>query len=311
MKIKTIKSTITKKLNDWLSSIADEKLRKDVRENLILTGGAIAAMLSQLQPNDYDLYIQDMDVCLRLAKYYASPHSIQVLDGRKREEYIEQRIKEAGKNDYYVEEIDNLSNLMVRVLDTDQVKLWIDGGGQAVNKDNDSLADYQPVFFSPNAITLKGGIQIITRFTGSPEQIHSNYDYVHATNYFTFKDGLVLNIDALTSIMTKELRYIGSKYPLTSVIRMKKFIARGYTINAGEILKMLYQVSRLDLNDMAVLHDQLIGIDIAYFSTLLNILGGKSKEGFTYQYLAAIIDRVFESSEPETFNQQNEDNNDT
>jgi hypothetical protein len=72
-------------------------------------------------------------------------------------------------------------------------------------------------------------------------------DFVHATNYFTFEEGLVTNVAALESILTKSLRYQGSLYPLTSVIRMKKFIQRGWTVNAGEILKMLFQVSELDL----------------------------------------------------------------
>jgi hypothetical protein len=30
---------------------------------------------------------------------------------------------------------------------------------------------------------------------------------------------------------------------------MKKFIQRGWTVNAGEILKMLFQVSELDLKN--------------------------------------------------------------
>jgi hypothetical protein len=93
---------------------------------------------------------------------------------------------------------------------------------------------------------------------------------VHAT-YFTFEEGLVTNVAALESILTKSLRYQGS-YPLTSVIRMKKFIQRGWTVNAGEILKMLFQVSELDLKNIEVLEEQLIGVDVAYFSLLITVL---------------------------------------
>jgi hypothetical protein len=95
---------------------------------------------------------------------------------------------------------------------------------------------------------------------------------VHATNYFTFEEGLVTNVAALESILTKSLRYQGSLYPLTSVIRMKKFIQRGWTVNAGEILKMLFQVSELDLKNIEVLEEQLIGVDVAYFSLLITVL---------------------------------------
>jgi hypothetical protein len=68
---------------------------------------------------------------------------------------------------------------------------------------------------------------------------------VHATNYFTFEEGLVTNVAALESILTKSLRY-QDPYILLPVIRMKKFIQRGWT-KTGEILKMLFQVSELDL----------------------------------------------------------------
>jgi hypothetical protein len=87
-------------------------------------------------------------------------------------------------------------------------------------------------------------LQIVLRFSGNVTQIHKTFDFVHATNYFTFEEGLVTNVAALESILTK---IPGIPYPLTSVIRMKKFIQRGWTVNAGEILKMLFQVSELDL----------------------------------------------------------------
>jgi hypothetical protein len=90
---------------------------------------------------------------------------------------------------------------------------------------------YQVAFFSQNAISLTEDLQIVLRFSGNVTQIHKTFDFVHATNYFTFEEGLVTNVAALESILTKSLRYQGS-YPLTSVIRMKKFIQRGWTVNA-------------------------------------------------------------------------------
>jgi hypothetical protein len=57
----------------------------------------------------------------------------------------------------------------------------------------------------------------------------------------------VLRAEALESILTKELRYVGSRYPLCSVIRTRKFLARGWTINAGQYVKMCFQISQLDL----------------------------------------------------------------
>lgn len=66
------------------------------------------------------------------------------------------------------------------------------------------------------------------------------------------------------------------------------------------MLKMMFQVSELDLKDIDVLEEQLIGVDVAYFSTLVDILRGVDIESITAQYLCTIIDRVFnEAEDPE------------
>src|SRR3546814_13834921 len=78
---------------------------------------------------------------------------------------------------------------------------------------------------STNAITLSDKIQIVLRFYGEADAIHENYDFVHCTNYWTSKDAnLTLRQPALESLLCKELRYVGSNYPVCSVIRLSKFI---------------------------------------------------------------------------------------
>src|SRR3546814_2766082 len=47
---------------------------------------------------------------------------------------------------------------------------------------------------------------------------------------------------ALDGLLRKELRYVGSKLPVCSLIRLRKFIRRGWVGNAGQILKMTMQV---------------------------------------------------------------------
>lgn len=156
---------------------------------------------------------------------------------------------------------------------------------------------YDPVFVSSNAITLSGGIQVIIRFFGPPAEIHENYDFLHCTNYWLSNRAtgrkLVLTTEAVTCILTKELRYIGSKYPVCSVIRTRKFIARGWTITAGQYLKMLMQVSQLDLCDLETLEDQLIGVDSAYFCSVISALLEKDKDRVDANYLAQLLDRIF------------------
>jgi hypothetical protein len=49
-------------------------------------------------------------------------------------------------------------------------------------------------------------------------------------------------------------------------------LKRGWNISAGEMLKVMFQISELDLKNPDVLEEQLIGVDVAYFSALINIL---------------------------------------
>jgi len=141
---------------------------------------------------------------------------------------------------------------------------------------------------------LSGRIQIINRFYGEPDAIHENYDYVHCTNYWKSWDGkLVLRQAALESLLSRELRYVGSKYPVCSVIRLRKFIKRGWVINAGQILKMMMQITDLDLHDPLILQDQLTGVDSAYFCQLMTALKEKDPARVETEYLVEIIDRMF------------------
>jgi hypothetical protein len=290
MQIKTIRKNIDLKLNDWLSSITNQELVKSLKKNILVSGGAIVSMLQNEKVNDYDVYIKDIDVLKELCKYYALPFAgeIEILDGRLKETYLRGEEWHGDLSEYQ-----SAFKISVTNLKDDQIKLWFTSKTGMLKPEvtNDKL--YQPVFFSPNAISLSNDIQIVIRFHGNNEEVHKTFDFVHATNYFTFEDGLVTNVKALESIITKQLRYNGSLYPITSIIRMKKFLKRGWNCNAGEILKMAFQVSELDLKNPNVLEEQLIGVDIAYFATLIKILRGVPAEKYTSSYLNTIIDRTF------------------
>jgi hypothetical protein len=60
---------------------------------------------------------------------------------------------------------------------------------------------------------------------------------------------------------------------------------------------MAFQISQLDLTDIKVLEDQLVGVDSAYFSMLIDGLKAKQSEdpGFKVEesYILTIIDRIF------------------
>lgn len=288
MQIKTIQTTISKRLTEWLDTITDKELVKKLKKNVLVSGGSITSMLLNEPVNDYDVYINDIDVLKDLVVYYIKPfNGIEILDGRQ--SYTE------------TEQTSGVYGISVSNLKPDQIKLFFNAknGGLKVYEENKipEGLKYTPIYFSPNAISLSDQLQIVIRFHGDNEAIHKTFDFIHATNYFTFEDGLVTNKSALESIITKQLKYQGSLYPLTSIIRMKKFIKRNWNINAGEILKIMFQISELDLKNPNVLEEQLIGVDVAYFAKLIEILRDVKGEKLTSEYLNAIIDKVFNQAE--------------
>lgn len=306
MQFKTIKKTIADKMEDWLASITDESLRKDVKANLLVSGGSICSLILGETVNDYDVYLQDRNVLIKLVEYYVKDiKDVEIWDGNKKDDIIanyRKNFSEADFNDHY-----SMVSCSMRNLQENQVKIWVPDGGMKVHKAIESVKEgeapkkYLVSYLSPNAISLTDDLQIVIRFHGTPVEIHKSFDFIHATNYFTFKDGVVTSIRALQSILSRQLYYQGSLYPLTSVIRAKKFIKRNWNITAGEYLKMIFQCSLLDFTNLDVLEEQLIGIDVAYFSTLVSALRkaqeNNSEFKLSAEYLNEIIDRISQGDE--------------
>lgn len=301
MKTKTINAVICKKFDEWIATIEDEAVRKLVNKNSILTGGAIASMLLRQPVNDFDFYFKDKETTAAIARYYVE----------KFKAHPPKNFKQGQPVTIYVKD------------DDDRVRIFIKSAGVAsdvpdqpayqyfesqppeateeyaskvleVKEDKEEKPDYRPVFLSDNSISLSGDVQMVIRFYGTPEVIHENYDFVHATNYWTSWDRkVVLRPEALECLLTKELRYIGSKYPICSIVRARKFIQREWTINAGQILKICFQINALDLENYEVLREQLTGMDVAYFAQVLNELKSKDASKIDTAYLVEIIDRIF------------------
>lgn len=291
MKSKTIKKVIEQKLKDWSDSVSDPAIKEIIENNVIVTGGCIASMLLKQDVNDFDVYLDSKNAVEKMCQYYKKGFgSLEIVDGAGYED-LQKQLNDSPHHSQF--------NRCVHGIDKDRIKFFIKDTGILkvdVEKEDESANKFLPVFFSANAITLTDQLQIVIRFHGDADKIHENYDFVHATNYYYSGDKkLHINKEALEALLTQELQYIGSKYPLTSIIRTKKFILRGYSISAGTYLKIMYQVSKLDLDDLSVLEDQLAGVDVAYFDMLIEALKGMKDNGqeLNYGYLCTIIDEIF------------------
>lgn len=310
-KRKTIKLIIRNKVNAWLETIDDETLRDACRKEAIVTGGCIASMLSGEEVNDFDIYFRTKDTVKKVADYYVG----KFLEARKARGGIDIPI--------YTEEVTDVAGTQrIRIVvksagvesdeDEKEYQYFENGNdydaGEYISEAFDPLTDiegmvdsekedrpqYSPAFLSSNAISLRGKVQLILRFYGSPDEIHGNYDFAHCMNYWeSGTSSLTLRPEALEALLSRTLVYRGSRYPLCSIIRTRKFIERGWKINAGQYLKMAMQVSDLDMTNHDVLEEQLTGVDVAYFTEVIEKIKDKDPAKVDTAYLTEIIDRMF------------------
>jgi hypothetical protein len=330
MKASTIKTVLRNRIDDWLKTITDETLVADIKKDAIVSGGAIASMLLGETINDYDIYFRTLSTTKAVAEYYVSvfntlnkdkkitmngslptvmEEDIQNIKGET-ERRVVIRIKSAGvasetQGEYKYFEghpeqdtedfFDSLSNTelisSVEIPDNDPI-----GTVEVLVTDlkDKTKPKYRPVFLSDNAITMSDKIQLIIRFYGEPDKILNNYDFAHTMNYYDYaKNELHLEPVALESLLSKALVYKGSLYPIASIFRIRKFIERGWRITAGQLLKIIWQITEIDFNKPGVLREQLIGVDQAYMYQLLEAL--KSKDGkIDSAYIAKLVDEIFE-----------------
>ena len=286
MNSKNIKKSLSAKIEDWLRHVDDAEIEKVIRENAIITGGSIVSLLTGEEVNDYDIYFRAKDACIKVAEYYAN------IFNKKHNKNVEVRVDEEERVSCFIRSAGMAAEENENSI-TDETEPYAESPNI-----NDDKPKYRPVFFSTNAITLSDKIQLVIRFYGSPEDIHRNYDFIHCTCWYSFLDNdLDLPAKALEAIINKELYYMGSKYPLCSIIRTRKFISRGWTINAGQYLKMALQLNEFNLKDLKVFEDQLVGVDSLYFSqAIAQIIEKQEKEPnfkIDNAYLFEVINRIF------------------
>lgn len=319
--ITSIRKNIRNQITSWLRTIKDEKLRQALANGgVMVTGGCITSQLLNEPVNDYDVYLTSPSLAARVAQYY--------IDEFKSKTNCDIHLWAVGSDgDYAVSAPEDVNDrVFIKVSsvgvarvdeteDTPEPEQYADNPEDdgATDQDTGSVAffrygkndikpfQFRPLVLTDNAITLSDNLQIIIRFAGPAAEIHKNFDFIHCTCYYeytAFGNGkLVLPPEAVQSILTRSLVYNGSLFPVASLFRLRKFIRRGWTINAGQVLKIAYQVSKLNLDNIDVLREQLIGVDVTYMNNLIHKLQhnlSEEQEGNLGNYLYQLIDEIFE-----------------
>jgi hypothetical protein len=282
---------LDKEFHKWTKSIEDTKVRDLAEKHAYITGGAIVSLFDNKKPNDLDIYFQNFETARAVTKYYVDRWNAHHDTNQAVVDVVEGESVKVFIRSHGIAEDAALSDL-------ERTRRGLGLPPKDEKKEKDEKP-YKPVFLSANAITLSDGVQIINRFFGSPEEVHKNFDFVHCTNsYYPYKRELKLPSKALESYIYKELKYIGSRYPIASILRTRKFINRGYKINAGQYLKMVFQLQQFDLTNPTVLADQLNGVDLLYMRDIINTIESDQINDpelkIDSHYLVQVVEKIFD-----------------
>jgi hypothetical protein len=94
-----------------------------------------------------------------------------------------------------------------------------------------------------NAINLSDKIQLITKFWGDPSFVTDEFDWQHIKSWYSCKEEkLYLTSDVYQLVVEKELIYTGSDYPLSSLMRLKKYIKKGWNVSNTTMLHIALDI---------------------------------------------------------------------
>jgi hypothetical protein len=122
--------------------------------------------------------------------------------------------------------------------DADGVKKYFETA-HTKNKDD----KFHVKLITDNAINLSDKIQLITKFWGDPSFVTDEFDWQHIKSWYSCKEEkLYLTSDVYQLVVEKELIYTGSDYPLSSLMRLKKYIKKGWNVSNTTILHIALDI---------------------------------------------------------------------
>ena len=133
-------------------------------------------------------------------------------------------------------------------------------------------------------------VQLVSAFSGSPEEIFSTYDFTVCCGAFSFaKAEFELHPRFLSDNISKRLVYIGgSKFPLCALYRVRKYLDKGYTVTGGTLVHIGLCATKLNINTYGDLKQQLRGVDTMFLGDYF-----ASKEDSLPCIISEAIDEVF------------------
>lgn len=119
-------------------------------------------------------------------------------------------------------------------------------------------------FMGNKSITLKRNdmvYQFILRFYGDPqEMMDKTFDFQHCKiAYDLAAREYITTQETWEALSKRELHYVNSFYPVSSLKRLHKYGGRGFSWNNDEFVKIIRDIHKVDTDNKFVMEDQLIG----------------------------------------------------
>lgn len=114
-------------------------------------------------------------------------------------------------------------------------------------------------------------VQLITKFTGSPEKIFDDFDFTVTQGCYRFDNGtFVFGERFLQDVAKRVIVFCGkSHYPICAMYRTLKYQRKGYKLSGLTVVHIALAIARLEITTYRQLKEQLFGIDTMFLQRFL------------------------------------------
>jgi len=143
-------------------------------------------------------------------------------------------------------------------------KWMFENGYDYVLSDRNHFEVDSDMFLGNKSITIKRNgmtYQFIIRFYGEPQKVmDETFDFQHCKiAYDLATNQYIASQETWECLSKREIKYVNSFYPISSMKRLFKYAGREFTYTTDEFVKIIRDIHKIDVDNKYVMEDQLVG----------------------------------------------------
>lgn len=257
-----------------------------IMDNCYIAGGACVSNATRQPIHDVDIYFKTQDARDLFIEQIGDDKYITKTSNEWQallmyDSLLTGKVIEVGDDKYFDELKIKISSYkakenIIYTVDTDvrqtevpeplfRKQRWMfDNGYDHVLLERNHFEVDEKDFMGNKSITLKRNdmvYQFILRFFGDPqEMMDKTFDFQHCKiAYDLAAREYIATQETWEALSKRELYYVNSFYPVSSIKRLYKYGGRGFSWNNDEFVKIIRDIHKVDTSDKFVMEDQLIG----------------------------------------------------